>query len=187
MTATLDNVISMRIDDFFLYVKDIRYGYKDRRGKLHFISDADFSIQDYSFSSPEEIVNNNCCWCWDLAELIRLYCKEHGIMHKSYFMEYLSDDLHQTHTQIFLCYKGKWSAAPDNSLGLEFGSPGFDDAEACVAWFVRLFTDYLKSVLKEKYDEANLVIKEYNCTFVSGISDDEYLSQIRSQKEMFSG
>ena len=105
--TTLDSVIAMKIEDFFRYVKSIRYGYKDQSGKLHFASDEGFAVQDYSFSSPEDIVKNNCCWCWDLAELIRLYCTKHSIMHKSYFMEYLSDELHQTHTQVFLYYQGK--------------------------------------------------------------------------------
>lgn len=175
----IDNIMTMDIESFFQYVKSIQYGYKDHLGKLHLANDQDFTIQDYSFSSPEEIVKNNCCWCWDLAELIKSYCARHNLTCKSYFMEYLSDNLHQTHTQVFLRYQGKWSAAPDNCLGLQFGSPSFDELESCIRWFVRLFTDYLKSVLKEKYEETNLFVKEYTCTFSAGISDEEYLLQIR--------
>lgn len=181
--STIDNVISMNIDDFFHYVKNIRYGYKDHFGKLHFTSDEDFSVHDYSFSSPEEIVINNCCWCWDLAEMIKLYCTKHDIVYKSYFMEYFSDDLHQTHTQVFLYYQGKWSAAPDNCLGLEFGEPNFDEFGTCLDWFTSLFTGYLKTVLKEKYDASNLFIKEYTRTFSPGISEAEYLSQVRQNEE----
>lgn len=80
-------------------------------------------------------------------------------------MEYLSDNLHQTHTQVFLHYQGKWSAAPDNYLELQFGNPNFDELESCVKWFINLFTDYLKSVLKENYEETHLFVKEYTCTF----------------------
>ena len=39
--------------------------------------------------------------------------------------------------------------------------------------------NYLKAVLKDKYDEKNLLLKEYNCEFPTGISDDEYLDRIR--------
>lgn len=177
--AMLDDIMALDIESFFRYVKSIQYGYKDRFGKIHSANDKDFSVHDYSFSSPEEIVKNNCCWCWDLAELIKLYCARHDITCKSYFMEYFSDDLHQTHTQVFLHYQGKWIAAPDNSLGLSFGTPAFDDSASCVKWFVSLFTDYLKSVLKEKYDEEKLLVKEYTCAFSAGISDEDYLSQIR--------
>lgn len=176
---TLDDIMSLDIEPFFQYVKTIRYGYKDQSGKLHFAEDKDFSLWDYSFSSPEEIVNNNCGWCWDLAELIKEYCLRHGVKCSSYFMEYLSDDLHQTHTQVFLCYEGKWIAAPDNCLGLEFGSPGFNNLKQCVEWFVCMFTDFLQSVLKGKYDESKLLVKEYTCSFSAGISDENYLIRIR--------
>ena len=148
--ATLDEIMSLDIQSFFGYVQSIRYGFRDRSGKLHFAEDKDFSAWDYSFSSPEEIVNNNCCWCWDLAEFIKEYCFRHSVECSSYFMEYLSDDLHQTHTQVFLRYQGKWIAAPDNSLGLQFGSPGFDELKPCVEWFVRMFTDFLGSLYKGK-------------------------------------
>ena len=177
--ATVNEIMALDIEDFFQYVKCIQYGYQDRFGKLHLASDKDFAVVDYYFSSPEEIVKNNCCWCWDLAEFIKLYCMRHDIVCNSYFMEYYSDDLHQTHTQVFLCNQGRWIAAPDNCLGLPFGTPSFDELDSCVKWFVNLFTVYFMSVLNGKYDESNLLIKEYTCTFSAGTSDEEYLSQIR--------
>lgn len=179
MNLMLDDILSMDTESFFRYVASIPYGYKDCFGKLHYASDADFTVENYSFSSPEEIVKNNCCWCWDLAELVKLYCARHGLACKSYFMEYLSGSLHQMHTQVFLRCQGKWSAAPDNCLGLSFGTPCFDELEPCVTWFVSMFTDYLKSVLKENYAAANLLVKEYTRTFPAGISDEEYLSMVR--------
>ena len=69
--------------------------------------------------------------------------------------------------------------APDNSLGLQFGSPGFDELKPCVEWFVRMFTDFLGSLLKGKYDEANLLVKEYTCSFPAGISEEDSLTKIR--------
>lgn len=179
MDSRLEDIMRMDTDGFFQYVKSIRYGYKDRFGTLHFADNKDFTVQEYSFSSPDEIVQNNCCLCWDLAEFIKLYCAKHDYICKSYFMEYLSEDLHQTHTQVFLYYREKWSAAPDNCLGLQLGTPGFDELAPCVEWFLGLFTDHLKSVLKGKYDEKHLLIKEYTCTFPAGISDEEFLLQIR--------
>lgn len=177
--ATLNEIMSLDIDKFFQYVGNIRYGYKDRSGNLHFADDKDFTVKDYSFSSPEEIVDNNCCWCWDLAEFIKGYCFRYGIECRSFFMEYLSNDLHQTHTQVFLRYQSKWIAAPDNCLGLPFGDPSYDDLESCIKWFLGLFTDFLRSVLKDKYNEANLLVKEYVCSFSAGISEDDYLIKIR--------
>ena len=177
--AALDDTMALDVERFFQYVQSIEYGYQDRLGKLHFANDADFSEWEYSFSPPEEIVANNCGWCWDVAELIKSYCARHALTCRSYFMEYLATNLHQTHTQVFLHYQGKWSAAPDNCLGLQLGTPSFDALESCLKWFVSLFTDYLKSVLKEAYDETNLLVKVYTCTFSAGISEEDYLSTIR--------
>lgn len=179
--TTFDEIMSLDIEAFFEYVKSLQYGYQDKFGEIHIASDKDFAVKDYSFSSPEEIVKTNCGWCWDLAEFIKLYCTRHGIICRSYFMEYFSNELHQTHTQVFLYSQGKWSAAPDNCLGLIFGTPSFNELEDCVQWFLSLFTGYLMSVLKEKYDKENLLIKEYTCSFSAGISDDEYLSQVRNK------
>lgn len=176
---TLQRIMALDIRSFFHYVSSIPYGNQDRSGALHFSGDPDFTVQDYAFSSPEEIVKNNCCWCWDLAELIRLYCAEHQIPCKAYFMEYRSDALHQTHTQVFLYDQETWSAAPDNCLGLAYGTPRFANLDDCVAWFTGMFTDYLKAVLKKQYDESRLLVKPYSCTFSAGTSEEEYLSRIR--------
>ena len=177
--ATFEDIMGLDIQAFFRYVATIRYGYQDKSGKLHFTDDEDFAVRDYAFSSPEEVVKNNCGWCWDLAELIRVYCARHALSCRSWFMEYLSDELHQTHTQVFLHFNGKWCPAPENSLGLQLGSHGFDELAPCVRWFTDWFTDYLRSVLKDKFDETKLLVKEYTRTFSSGITDEEYLLQIR--------
>lgn len=176
---SLEDILNLESERFFEYVSSLRYGYCDKHGKIHLATDVDFTVNDYSFSSPETIVKNNCGWCWDIAEFIKLYCKRKGIPCKSYFMEYLSDELHQTHAQVFILYREKWSAAPDNCLGLSFGTPCYNDPEACIGWFSDLFTDYLKSTLKDKYSKENLIIKEYTCSIPAGISDDDYLAIVR--------
>ncbi|MCH5169847.1 MAG: hypothetical protein J1F24_01035 [Oscillospiraceae bacterium] len=177
--AAFEDVMELDIQSFFRYIETIRYGYQDKSGHLHFTDDEDFTVRDYAFSSPEDVVENNCGWCWDLAELIKVYCARHDLPCRSWFMEYLSDELHQTHTQVFLLFQGKWCPAPDNSLGLQLGTPCFDELSQCVSWFTDFFTDYLKSVLKDKFDESNLLVKEYTRTFSPGITDEEYLLQIR--------
>ena len=178
MTA-MEDVMKLDTEAFFRYVESIRYGYQDQAGQLHFTGDEDFSVREYAFSSPEDVVKNNCGWCWDVAELIKVYCARHGMLCRSWFMEYFSDELHQTHTQVFLYLDGKWCPAPDNSIGIRLGEHSFDELELSVKWFVGWFTDHLRSVLRDKYDEAHLLIKEYTCTFSRGITDDEYLFQIR--------
>ena len=176
---TFDDIMSLDVTAFFRYVEIIRYGYQDKSGQLHFVDEENFSVHDYAFSSPEDVVKNNCGWCWDVAELIKLYCANHNIPCRSWFMEYFSDDLHQTHTQVFVHFQGKWCPAPDNSLGLQLGEHGYNELEPCVEWFADFFREHLQSVLGDKYDEAHLLLKEYTRTFSSGITDEEYLLQIR--------
>ena len=76
-------------------------------------------------------------------------------------------------------YQEKWCPTPDNCLGIQLGEHGFYDLNESVQWFKNYFTDYLKAVLKDKYDENNLLLKEYKCDFPAGITDDEYLERIR--------
>lgn len=178
MTA-IEDIMKLDVEAFFQYIETIRYGYRDQSGQLHFPEDEDFAVREYAFSSPEDVVKNNCGWCWDVAELIKVYCAGHGLPCRSWFMEYFSEELHQTHTQVFLHFHGKWCPAPDNSIGIRLGEHGFDELDLCVSWFTGFFTDYLKSVLKDKFNEANLLIKEYTRAFAPGITDEEYLSQIR--------
>ena len=176
---TIEEVMKLDVNAFFQYVETIRYGYQDQSGQLHFAADEDFTVREYAFSSPEDVVQNDCGWCWDVAELIKVYCAKHALPCRSWFMEYFSDELHQTHTQVFVYFQGKWCPAPDNSIGIRLGEHGFEDLNESVRWFVGWFTDHLRSVLGDKFDGKNLLVKEYTCAFPRGITDDEYLMKIR--------
>lgn len=174
-----EEVMQMDVMAFFQYVETIRYGYQDTSGQLHFADETDFKEYEYAFSSPEDVVKNNCGWCWDVAELIKNYCEKHGLPYRSWFMEYQSAELHQTHTQVFLYFHGKWCPAPDNSIGLHLGEQEFDELDSCVDWFIDWFTDHIRVVLQDEFDNTHLFVKEYVCKFLPGISDDDFLLQIR--------
>lgn len=73
--SDLDDILSLPVNEFFDYVRSIKYGYKDQDNDLHFWGDKDFKMYNYSFSTPEQIIHNNCGWCWDISELIKLYCR----------------------------------------------------------------------------------------------------------------
>jgi len=179
MPKKFTEIMMLSPDLFFSYVASIRYGYKDQQGNLHFQDEENFTVHDYSFSSSEEVVENNCAWCWEIAELTKQYCIRNSIPYHAWFMEYKSEELHQTHTQVFMLYQEKWCPTPDNSLGIKLGEHGFSDLNKSVQWFKGFFTDYLKAVLKDKYDEKKFLLKEYICEFPKGITDNEYLNRIR--------
>lgn len=180
---SLKEVLRLSANDFFRYIRGINYGYVDVYGVIHHISPADNCADQnsapYRFSSPEQVVHNNCGWCWDIAELIRLWCEKNNIEYKCVFFEYRSTELHRTHTQVFAKFKGKWFEAPDNTSPVIFGENGYDNAEACISAFTDLFRTYLKHELGDKYNESILLVKEFRNTIAPGLSDEGYLTIVR--------
>ena len=96
-------------------------------------------------------------------------------------MEYFTEDLHQTHTQVFTEYAGKWYVFPDNSAQEEFGRKGFDLCSDCMTDFVGQFEAYLKYALKDAYDKEKLFLHEISGSVPSGITDEEYLAFARGK------
>ena len=175
----LQSILFLDIETFFDYIRTIPYGYQDRRGALHFEGDADFRDHEYRFSSPEEVVENCCGWCWDVANLIALYCRHHRIGHTTLFLEYNTPELHQTHTQVFLKWNRMWCPAPDNSAVFSLGDGGRSKFEACRDNYTETFRSYLKSILKERYEESRLLVKPVTVPIPGGITDEEYLTLAR--------
>lgn len=176
----LDTVLALDIHSFFDHIRAIPYGYRDSRGDLHFEQDPDFREHPYVFSAPEEVVRNSCGWCWDVAGLISRYCTHHGIEHITLFMEYRTPQLHQTHTQVFLKWNTMWCPAPDNSAVFSLGAGGRTAYEACRDNYIDTFRQYLRSVMKEQYQESRLLVKPVTVPIPGGITDDEYLELVRN-------
>lgn len=175
-----DAILSLEIRPFFDYVQTIRYGYQDRRGTLHLAEEPDFAIQDYIFSSPEEVIANSCGWCWDVANLISVYCTRRGIEHQTVFLEYHTHQLHQTHTQVFLKWNNMWYPAPDNSAAFSFGDGGCADLAACCGAYADAFRTWLREVLGDRFDGSQLLVKPISVPIPAHISDDAYLALVRN-------
>ena len=62
------------------------------------------------------------------------------------------------------------------------GDNAYEEAEVCIRNFAEMFTDYLKSVLGDKYDKACLMIREFDCEIPDGISSEEYLGLVRGSR-----
>ena len=163
---TLTRVLKYGTNDFFNFIRNIDYGYMDVKGKIHRISpNDDYSKQGgdpYVFSSPDQVVANNCGWCWDVAELIRLWCQTNNVEYKYIFFEYLSNDFHKTHTQVFAKRNNKWCECPDNTSPIVFGENCYDKFETCINDFVNLFKNYLKNLLGSiSVTELEIMIEDY--------------------------
>ena len=180
---TLTRVLNYNADDFFNYIRNIDYGYMDVKGKIHKISPNDdyskLGGEPYVFSSPDQVVTNNCGWCWDIAELIRLWCETNKVEYKYIFFEYLSNDFHKTHTQVFAKWNNKWCECPDNISPVVFGENCYNNFETCINDFVNLFKNYLNDQLGDKYVSSNVLVKEITKPLISGMSDEEYLKTVR--------
>lgn len=177
----LEDILGLSCKDFFLYIKTIPYGYRDTAGGRHvFAAGAPHTVERYAFSSPGEVVRNNCGRCWDVTNLIKCYCAHNGLEWKCYFLEYRAPALHKTHTQVFLRYRGRWYAAPDNTAADGIARRGYAEPEACVDHFADGFTDSLRRMLGPAFDPARLLVKEFGREVPAGISEQEYLALARA-------
>ena len=97
----MNRILDLSLADFLSFIKTINYGYTDENGIVHTGEDYDFVQNPYSFSSPETVIENNCAWCWDICELIILYCIKNKIPVSVWFYEYQNKIIHQTHAMFY--------------------------------------------------------------------------------------
>ena len=89
-------------NDIMNIMNDIKYGYLDINGNIHYVIDKDFESL-YTLQSPGETLNNKVGVCWDQVELERYLFDKKNIKFNTYFIVYYSDNICPTHT--FLIYK----------------------------------------------------------------------------------
>lgn len=177
----IENILRLNIHDFFSVIQTIQIGYKDQFGFLHYESDDDFLDSDYYVSSPEEVIHNNCGWCFDITNLIQLYCDYHHMEHTCFFVEYEDESNYISQIQVFLEYEEKWFFAIDNSLRETFGFIAYPTKEACIQSFIQDFKSYLQYHLKESYQEERIFINELSYTLSPGTDFETCLALIHKK------
>lgn len=88
-------------NDIMSIMNDIKYGYLDINGNIHYVIDEDFGSL-YTLQSPGETLNNKVGVCWDQVELERYLFEKENIEFRTYFIVYYSYNICPTHT--FLIY-----------------------------------------------------------------------------------
>lgn len=78
-------------------MKNIEYGWIDKKGNKHFIVDENDS-DNYILQSPTEVIKNKVGVCWDQVELERYYFKGNDWNIKTYFIVHYDEDICPTHT-----------------------------------------------------------------------------------------
>lgn len=146
----------------------------DVKGKIHRISSND----DYSKQGGETYVSpllikqlrTIAVGAGMLLSLFVYGAKQIMLNVNIYFFEYLSNDFHKMHTQVFAKQNNKWCECPDNTSPIVFGENRYDKFETCINDFVNLFKNYLKNLLGNKYVSSNLLVKEITKPLISGMS-----------------
>ncbi len=177
----MNRILDLSLADFLSFIKTINYGYTDENGIVHTGEDYDFVQNPYSFSSPETVIENNCAWCWDICELIRLYCIKNEIPVSVWFYEYQDEIIHQTHTQCFIKLNDLWYPVPDNSDPhdfSEFEGKGFFEV---TSKFQEYFKEFIRYLAKGRENDKAFLFREYNDTLKEGMTDDEVLQVLRGR------
>ena len=78
-------------------MKDIEYGWLDKKSRLRKIVDASYS-DNYILQSPKEVIENKIGVCWDQVELERYYFKGSDWNIKTFFLVYYDNENCPTHT-----------------------------------------------------------------------------------------
>lgn len=63
-------------------MNDIKYGYLDINGNIHYVIDEDFDSK-YKLQSPNETLNNKVGVCWGQVELERYLFEKENIEFKT--------------------------------------------------------------------------------------------------------
>lgn len=79
-------------NDIMNIMNDIKYGYLDLNGNIHYVIDEDFGSL-YKLQSPNETLNNKVGVCWDQVELERYLFDKKTIKFNTYFIVYYSDNI----------------------------------------------------------------------------------------------
>ncbi len=109
---------------------------------------------------------------------------DHGFPAFNLFLEYHSEELHQTHTQCFAEVEGLWYALPDNSSGLGWEDlTGHATTDGAVEAFLDSFVQYLRYVTGERYDGRRLLWRRFAFAITEAMGDEEYLDTVRAMQK----
>lgn len=135
-------------------MNNINYGWIDKNGNKH-IDDFENYADDYRLQEPKDLINSKLGVCWDQVELERYYFKNNI---KTYFIVHYDGDKCPTHTFLvfeknreYYWFEHAWEKFRGihkyNSLNELLGD-------------VR--NKFIHCELKDKYDDNNLVMYEYD-------------------------
>ena len=143
-------------NDIMDIMNDIKYGYLDINGNIHYVIDKDFGSL-YKLQSPRETLNNKVGVCWYQVELERYYLERMGIKCESYIIYYAGKRKDRVHT--FLTYnKDNYTYWFEHAWKNHKGIHKYKNNEEILADVKRIFID---EELNNNYEEKRLHIYNY--------------------------
>lgn len=96
------------IEKFYNEIKNINYGWYDKKGNLHKKLKGENFSKLYRMQKIKDIRKNNYAICWEMCELERLYFKSKNIHHKTIFALLKEDKRFPCHTFLVFNLNDKW-------------------------------------------------------------------------------
>ena len=140
------------IKNFYEEIKDIKYGWHDKKGNLHEkLTDGNFAKQ-YKMQKTKDIKNSGYAICWELCELQRKYFKKRQIKHKTIFVILKKDRRLPCHTFSIINYNNKWywfETSWENQKGIH----EFNSIPEILDFYRENFRDFTKGDYNNTEDE----------------------------------
>lgn len=153
------------IKKFYNELKNIKYGWHDKRGNLYeHLTDGNFK-KDYRMQKISDIKKNNHAICWEMCELERKYFKEHKISHKTIFAILKDNKKMPCHTFLVFEKENKWYWF-ESSWNNQKGIHEYTSLEEILDYIKNNFSDFTK----EKYNPSSIEFYEYKKPLIRKIS-----------------
>lgn len=153
------------IKKFYKKIKDINYGWHDKKGKVHeHLSEGNYQ-KNFKMQNIKEIKKSNYAVCWEMCELERNYFKKRKINYKTIFSILTEDKNFPCHTFLVFEYQKKWYWFEASWKGKK----GIHEYNTLEEILDAIRNDYYDFAKKE-YDPKKVKFYEYKKPIISRMS-----------------
>lgn len=152
------------IENFYNEIKDIKYGWYDKKGNLHeHIKDEDFG-KKYKMQKTKDIMEHGHAICWEMCELERNFFKKNKIKHQTIFVYEQDNPNYPCHTFLIFQSNRKWYWL-EASWQEKKGIHEYKNKYEIINYIRNNFKDFSKKYKKEKikFYKYKKPLRRYGC------------------------
>lgn len=160
--------------EFYNSIKNIKYGWHDKHGKVH------ENLKDYRelyvLSDENTVLRDNHAVCWEMCEIQRHFFNKHNIENKTIFAYLQNSRNNACHTFSVFTLNNKWywfEASWINKKGIH----EFNSLEDILEYYRNNFEDFAKT----EYNKEDLLFFEYD-NIKTGMNTDEFYNHCLNSK-----